>query len=126
MPYKDIKNKRKYQNSWMAKRRKKWISDNGPCNKCGSRNQLEIHHYDPKQKINHRVWSWSEKRRLAELEKCVVLCNSCHTKITSAQNSVEITHGTHVGYAWHNCRCDKCREAHKLYMRQYKSRRGIK
>jgi hypothetical protein len=25
------------------------------------------------------------------------------------------THGTQVGYGWHLCRCDECREAHRLY-----------
>lgn len=30
------------------------------------------------QKINHRVWSWAEARREAELAKCQILCHDCH------------------------------------------------
>lgn len=69
---------RKYQREWIAKRRQKWIKENGPCNKCGTWDNLEVDHIDPQDKVNHRVWSWSDERRKEELKKCQVLCEECH------------------------------------------------
>lgn len=59
-------------------RRIEWFSKNGPCSKCGSLDRLELDHVDPKDKIHHCIWSWSEERREAELSKCQVLCHNCH------------------------------------------------
>lgn len=39
---------------------------------------LELHHKDPKAKETHRIWSFSAKRRSAEIEKCSVVCHECH------------------------------------------------
>jgi hypothetical protein len=78
MPYKDSAKQIAYQCAWVAKRRRKWLRENGPCKGCGTRQQLQIDHKDPSKKISHRVWSWSEVRRLAELAKCQVLCKRCH------------------------------------------------
>lgn len=55
----------------------------GACSVCGYNRcpaALEFHHLDPTQKefqINKR-WSMSDKRILAEIEKCVLLCSNCH------------------------------------------------
>jgi hypothetical protein len=75
---------RDYHKKWyvavMKKRRAQWFADNGPCVDCGSSESLEVDHVDPSTKVNHLVWSWSEKRRVAELEKCQVRCHKCHKK----------------------------------------------
>lgn len=97
MPYADPDAQRAYQNAWMQRRRREWIDANGPCVDCGSEEHLEVDHRDATQKVTHRVWSWSEPRRLAELAKCVVRCHDCHVaKTTTAQ---EKPRGRGVGAA---------------------------
>src|SRR5262249_42011780 len=42
--------------------------------------KLEFHHFDPFDKISHRVWSWAPAKRDAELAKCIILCQRCHVQ----------------------------------------------
>lgn len=90
MPYKDKAAQRAYQRDWMKQRRQAWFEANGPCVDCGASEHLEVDHADASLKVAHRVWSWAEDRRLAELEKCVVRCQSCHKKKTklNGENAV--------------------------------------
>ena len=69
--------KRSYQRKWVARRRAMWFAGKS-CVICGSRDSLELDHIDPTQKVTNRIWSWSEARRQAELDKCQVLCHDCH------------------------------------------------
>ena len=85
MPYKDRNKKRQYQLEWLRKRRSAWFAVNGPCQKCGSNQNLEVHHVNYEDKIDHKVWSWAQKRREAELAKCIVLCKECHDQVTKEQ-----------------------------------------
>ena len=78
MPYADRERQRKYMRDWIANRRRTWLAANGPCVDCGSWEELEVDHVDPATKSSHRIWSWSDERREAELEKCVVRCRHCH------------------------------------------------
>lgn len=39
---------------------------------------LQLHHLNPEEKDSHKIWSWSQKRREAEIAKCIVLCWPCH------------------------------------------------
>lgn len=78
MPYKDPEEQRIYQRKWLARRKAEWFAANGPCTRCGSWNDLELDHINARLKVNHVIWSWSEKRRNAELAKCQVLCHPCH------------------------------------------------
>ena len=77
------------QHNWYVRvvipRREKWLKDNGPCVKCGSSKNLEVDHRDPKKKVHHSIWTWSDKRREAELKKCQVLCRKCHKKKSSEE-----------------------------------------
>lgn len=63
------------------------------CVECGHKDEramyLHFHHVVPSTKDNYgdshaydANWSW--QRIKAELAKCVILCNSCHTKETFA------------------------------------------
>lgn len=117
MPYKDTNTQRAYQREWVQNRRQAWLSEHGPCVECGSTKQLEIHHKDKSTKINHRLWSWQESRRNAELEKCEVLCKPCHDRKTSESRGIP-PHGTNSRYTSSNlitrCRCPACREAHRI------------
>lgn len=116
MPYVDHNVQRGYQNAWIKQRRERWLAEHGPCVSCGSWDELEVDHRDPERKLTHRVWSWSESRRLAELAKCQVLCRSCHRAKTSAEQSRPIVHGRACTYDKRRCRCAPCRAAKSAYM----------
>jgi 5-methylcytosine-specific restriction endonuclease McrA len=88
MPYKDKEAQRAYQREWVRKRRAEWLSDKS-CIVCGSTENLHVDHIDPKSKLSHHVWSWSEKRRLAELAKCQVLCAVHHKQKTLTDGSIK-------------------------------------
>lgn len=96
----------------MAARRAKWLAENGPCVKCGSMEQLEVDHIDRTKKVDHKVWSWTEVRRLEELAKCQVLCRECHKKKTAVDMGYhQYKHGTRTMYNHGGCRCSLCRAA---------------
>lgn len=79
MPYRNARKQRAYQRRWYAERRAAWIAaQGGACGRCGRTCQLEVDHIDPTRKLSHRVWSWSDARRTAELANCQVLCRYCH------------------------------------------------
>src|SRR6185437_9581694 len=118
MPIRDIAERHAYQLRWIANRRKKYFLTNGPCVKCGSWDNLELDHINPDLKIDHRIWNWSEERRSAELAKCQILCHDCHLSKTHDDRRRNIPHGTDSTYTAHACRCDLCREAHRLKRRQ--------
>jgi hypothetical protein len=84
MPYADADRQREYMRNWMRQRRLDWLMEHGPCVDCGSGNDLEVDHVDASTKITHRVWSWARERREAELAKCVVRCEACHDRKTTA------------------------------------------
>lgn len=125
MPYKNIKEQRDYQAKWMADRRADWIRNNGPCKRCGSWDNLEIDHIDRNIKISHRIWSWTEARRLNELAKCQVLCEKCHLVKSREFGDLppERRHGTYPMYRHSGCRCDPCRKAGSEYAKQLKLRK---
>jgi hypothetical protein len=116
-----------YHHEWyintMVKRREQWFVENGPCVDCGRNINLEVDHIDPSTKISHCVWSWSEKRRKEELEKCVVRCNECHKIKTASEIRAKLSrppvHGTSSGYIHHKCRCHLCKDFHKNYRHSY-------
>jgi len=87
VPYKDPDAQREYMRLWIKRRRDEWFAKNGPCNKCGTIENLQLDHIDPKTKKHHAVWSWSEKRRNKELRKCQVLCKKCHLSKTKVDGS---------------------------------------
>ena len=60
-----------------------------PCEVCGERDPivLEFHHVGEKDMTVTRMVSggWSIKRIQAELDKCQVLCASCHRRVTAKE-----------------------------------------
>lgn len=95
MPYSDRAKHNAAQLRYRSERRAAWFAEHGPC-KCGSWNKLELDHIDPKQKVDHKIWSWAENRRNVELAKCQVLCHKCH----KAKSNKEISKVGPVGTAW--------------------------
>src|ERR1035437_4621078 len=127
MPYKNKEVQRAYCNAWIKKRRRLWILANGPCVDCGLWFGLEVHHRDPLQKIDHKVWSWSEARRTKELAKCEVKCQNCHVEWHRKYVITPLVHGTLSGYKTHSCHCNLCRKANADWKRRYtKARKGKK
>jgi len=88
MPYKDPARQREYMRNWIHQRRIEWFNANGPCVDCGSWEHLELDHVDASEKVSHRIWSWSQERREAELVKCVIRCFPCHREKTIRNNEV--------------------------------------
>ena len=124
MAYRDKHKQREYQRQWKARRRDQWIADHGPCANCGSHDDLEVDHLDPKVKDHHisRIWSYRAEVRDAELAKCQVLCNPCHLAKTIDQRSAVAQHGTHSKYNT-GCRCRECKKAHATYAREWRAKK---
>jgi len=123
MGYVDKDKQREYQKIWMRKRRAFFFGDKH-CKYCGSKTNLEIHHKNPSKKITHCIWSWKKERREKELAKCIVLCRTCHIELHAEQRRKPLIHGTTAGYD-KKCRCEKCREAHKIAMREYRKNKKL-
>lgn len=111
MPMSTKEEQREFNRIWVAKRRKSWFDNNGPCRRCWEYKDLELHHVNPEEKENNCIWSWSEERRLRELEKCIVLCRKCHTMVTRWSYIKTRKHGTSRMYDPGGCRCCLCRRA---------------
>ena len=114
MPYKDQNKQREYQRSWIQQRRDCFLMEK-KCELCGSTENLNLHHRNPKEKISHSFWSWSSDRMKKELAKCDILCISCHQKIHHPRN---VTHGCITMYKRYQCRCEECRTANRDYVRR--------
>lgn len=117
MGYKNTEQQREYQRQWMANRRAAYLADKA-CIVCGCTDDLEVDHVDRSLKISHRIWSWSNERRDAELSKCQILCKTHHAEKTSIEKSRPITHGN-SGYD-RGCRCTECYYAHSERMKMRK------
>lgn len=114
MPYKDPEAQREYQRAWAAKRRAAsraaFLADKS-CARCGSTEDLELDHVNPADKVSHRIWTWSEKRRVAELAKCQVLCKPCHDRKCGLDGFADRTPRHGRGRYDKGCRCAICTAA---------------
>lgn len=110
-----------YMKQRYAKRRQLAIDHlGGQCVKCGSTDELHFHHVDPSTKMTSiaKASSFSEDRFWTEVNKCELLCNTCHI----AHHKVEHPHGDVKRY-WRGCRCDLCFAAMAKYNHEYNLRR---
>jgi hypothetical protein len=117
MPYANREDHRKNQRERLKKNRSEWLAKNGPCKRCGTWENLEVDHIDRTTKVDHRIWSWSEKRRQEELKKCQVLCFTCHLEKSreAGDRPPAMGHGNRAMYETKGCRCADCRKAHTDY-----------
>ena len=98
--------------------RNEWLeSQGGKCVACGSVDNLEIDHINKEDKSFSisKLWSIAKEKRESELEKCQVLCSTCHRKKTASE--VEVPHGGGVTGKG-KCRCDPCRLKKNEYLKE--------
>lgn len=115
--------KREYQRNWLKNKRDNWLLNNGPCNTCGTWDNLELHHVikkDPSlsKGVGNAIFSMQKDKRDIELDKCIVLCKECHRIVTIDQQGFNRC-GTKSGYN-KGCRCNDCREAQRFAMQRYR------
>jgi len=72
--------------SWRKRTKIKLIDYmGGKCRSCGYNKcvgALEFHHINPKEKdFNISGKSWSYEKLKSEVDKCILLCNRCHTEV---------------------------------------------
>ena len=95
----------------------------GRCARCGSTEDLDFDHIVPgsrTRKISEAT-NWSLARFLAEVDKCQLLCRSCHQeKSAETGENGAVEHGGGAK-GKHNCPCDLCKMARRDYQR---TRRG--
>jgi len=108
--------KREYQRTWMKARRDAWIKENGPCAWCNSDENLQVDHINKYEKLYDPATLWSlaltNPKRVKELAKCQVLCDTCHSTKNELESLKEV-HGNASTYR-NGCRCDPCTNAQVL------------
>ena len=96
------------------------------CAWCGVTEKLEFDHKDPATMsfrianglINKAEVFW------AEVDKCQLLCRTCHDRKTEADGSYRtVGHGEGLT-GKKNCRCELCGPLKNKYMREYKARKA--
>lgn len=94
----------------------------GKCTACGSTEDLEFDHIDPKTKTGDtgKLFNQGEKRLQAELLKCHLLCKKCHAAKTAQQKSVAHGGGK-TGKK--NCCCELCKPLKLAYARDWQAAR---
>lgn len=135
MPVKDKKRYNAYMKKYMLARyhevRARLLNLLGnKCAICYSTEDLEIDHIDYKQKKFNiaKCYSYSDEKLFKELAKCRLLCTKCHEKksIEERGRNSRSQHGTVACYRHGKCRCVLCKEAWKLYTREYRKRRKLR
>lgn len=100
------------------------------CNVCGVDTDLEIDHVNPEEKafdLGKALSGWSWSRIVEELNKCQLLCKSCHDAKTRREGSTRFgkrerwEHGTVAGRR-RGCKCRQCLDARARYMVDYRKR----
>ena len=101
----------------------------GRCYQCGSTDDLELDHKDPKKKkinLARRLSSISQIKLDEELKKVQLLCRECHQEKTIDDQGFKRAkgkHGTISTYRW--CgppKCEACKKARRDYMREYRKK----
>lgn len=114
-----IKNKsdyNEYMKSYMlaryhTRRNEAILKFGGKCVKCGSIECLEFDHINPEDKLFTigKMWSLNNTAYLTELNKCQLLCESCHLEKTKADGVLQNKAKTTV------CDCGKVFHTTKQY-----------
>jgi len=104
------------------------------CNNCGSKENLQFDHIKRATKtfdITTKIMSFAWKKVQAEIEKCQLLCVTCHQEkscddLGKTMVKGKDIHGTLSSYRY--CKCSECVKVHTDYCRQYRidKRAGIR
>lgn len=94
------------------------------CQSCGSTENLEFDHKNPRRKQHdfNEIKDGPENAILKEIMKCSLLCANCHHDKTRDNNEYvnrdkkPARHGTIWKYKL-GCRCSKCKKAISDYMK---------
>jgi hypothetical protein len=117
-----------WRKDYYIKRKQKLIDImGGECISCHSKENLEFDHTDKNTKefdITGR-YDAALARLLPDLEKCQLLCHSCHIAKSQLMGDMPklAVHGTYAMYRHHKCRCSACRTANNLHNYKYKKRK---
>lgn len=116
---------REYQKRRYEQRRAMFIEElGGVCAQCGSEDSLEFDHIDPQTKsfnLAKKMVSGALAVLREEVQKCQLLCYTCHKKKSVSEEKVE--HGTgKTGVR--NCRCELCGPLKNAYMRELKRKKA--
>lgn len=115
-----------YHRQYQARRRRERLSLaierlGGCCVRCGVTDNLEFDHIIPgtRERCVSEATNWSLKRFLTEVDKCQLLCNSCHREKSKEHDEQgggawkrieKPEHGTELCYT-RGCRCEPCKQA---------------
>lgn len=97
----------------------------GMCKNCGSTELLEFDHINPSAKsftIGASLEISKAKLKI-ELDKCQLLCTSCHLdKTIAGRGQQRNAHPSLSAYVNNNCRCDDCRTFNREYYRERRAK----
>jgi 5-methylcytosine-specific restriction endonuclease McrA len=95
----------------------------GSCVACGSAEKLQFDHVmNDREDYQHTIGymlqhSW--EKLAEELNRCQLLCFPCHDKKSKSDRGfMVVEHGRANCYNGHGCRCDDCRAAWSVYIKQ--------
>lgn len=98
----------------------------GVCKNCGLTDRLQFDHIKRDRQTRRQcisqmlLFSWDKV--VAELQKCQLLCISCHALKSCAERG-SYRHGSTYTYVKLKCKCDVCRAAFSAYNRKIRARR---
>ena len=104
----------------------------GKCSRCDSKERLQTDHKDRTTKlfnISTGIQNVSKKKLWEEIEKCQLLCKSCHWEKGIEMGDIkQSTHGSPGMYdkRRHNCKCDICKEGNNKRSREWKCKKRLK
>ena len=116
-----MKASKEYFRNYYKERKQKYINMlGGQCSICGSKNNLQFHHKDRTTKNFSigKLMNYSETKVLQELDKCVLICKSCHIKHHSEDGTFKSCGGRRersCGGNAYNARKVRCIETGKEY-----------
>lgn len=105
------------------KRRRALLIDllGGHCVSCSTTDNIEFDHVFPEE-MEFRIGTavlMKLDTLLPELQKCQLLCNSCHWDKTRTETKrvLDPKHGTASSYNNYKCRCHECKSAWSRYVK---------
>lgn len=125
MVWSSLEAAREYHRNYYRRRRQPMLDYlGGKCADCGSTEELQFDHIDPREKsfeIKANLTLNNPEVR-AELDKCQLLCKPCHLR-KSAKERSGFTHGTMYAWMAKRCRCEVCFPAWRSWHDERNARR---